>query len=65
MVAHGANKGLIGKPQIDMKDAEGWAFIQELAATMANATETWSSLFMAKPRRQKDSEKEDVLAQGG
>jgi len=43
MLAHGANKGLIGKPQIDLKDAEGRAFIRELAATMANATETWDS----------------------
>ncbi|MEZ5786099.1 MAG: cache domain-containing protein [Xanthobacteraceae bacterium] len=41
MLAHGVNKALVGKPQIDMKDAEGRAFNQETAAALAKGDSTW------------------------
>jgi len=44
MLAHGANKGLIGKPQIDTKDAEGKAFNQPvMAALTKDGDETWNT----------------------
>ena len=44
MLAHGANKGLIGKPQIDTKDAEGKAFNRDIIAALAkDGDEYWTS----------------------
>jgi cytochrome c len=44
MLAHGANKGLIGKPQIDTKDAEGKAFNRDvIAALNKDGDEIWTS----------------------
>jgi len=44
MLAHGANKGLIGKPQIDTKDGEGKAFNQDvIAALTKDGDEFWMS----------------------
>jgi cytochrome c len=44
MLAHGANKGLIGKPQIDTKDAEGRAFNRDIIAALTkDGDEFWTS----------------------
>jgi cytochrome c len=44
MLAHGANKGLIGKPQIDTKDAEGRAFNRDIiAALTGDGDEFWTT----------------------
>jgi cytochrome c len=44
MLAHGANKGLVGKPQIDTKDAEGKAFNRDvIAALTKDGDEFWTS----------------------
>jgi cytochrome c len=44
ILAHGANKGLVGKPQIDTKDAEGKAFNRDvIAALNKDGDEIWTS----------------------
>ena len=43
MLAHAMNKGLVGKPQIDQKDADGKAFLQDLPAALSAAGSTWVS----------------------
>ena len=44
MLAHGANKALIGKPQIDTKDAEGRAFNRDIIAALTkDGDEFWTS----------------------
>ena len=44
MLAHGANKALIGKPQIDTRDAEGKPFNQDvIAALTKDGDEFWTS----------------------
>lgn len=41
MLAHGVNKALIGKPQLDMKDADGKAFNHETASIAKTKGEGW------------------------
>ena len=48
-LAHGANKALIGKPQIDMKDANGKAFNRETLATLATADDYWVTYLWPNP----------------
>jgi len=44
MLAHGANKALIGKPQIDTKDAEGRAFNRDIIAALTkDGDEFWTT----------------------
>jgi hypothetical protein len=44
MLAHGANKALIGKPQIDTKDAEGRTFNRDIIAALTkDGDEFWTS----------------------
>ena len=44
MLAHGANKALIGKPQIDTKDAEGRAFNRDIITALTkDGDEFWTS----------------------
>jgi hypothetical protein len=44
MLAHGANKTLIGKPQIDTKDAEGRAFNRDIIVALTkDGDEFWTS----------------------
>ena len=44
MLAHGANKGLIGKPQVDTKDAEGKPFNRDVIAALSkDGDDIWTS----------------------
>jgi cytochrome c len=44
MLAHGANRGLVGKPQIDTKDAEGKPFNRDVIAALAkDGDDIWTS----------------------
>jgi cytochrome c len=44
MLAHGANKALIGKPQVDTKDAEGRAFNRDIIAALTkDGDEFWTT----------------------
>jgi len=44
MLAHGANRGLIGKPQIDTRDAEGKEFNKDvIAALTKDGDDFWAS----------------------
>lgn len=57
MLAHGANKALVGKPQIDTKDAEGRAFNQETAAALAKGDSTWVEYKWPNPATKKIASK--------
>lgn len=41
VLAHGTNKGLIGKSLFNLKDANGKAFIQEMVAVASDKSEGW------------------------
>ena len=49
MLAHGANKALVGKPQLDMKDADGKTFNHETASIAATKGEGWVEYKWANP----------------
>ncbi len=57
MLAHGTNKALIGKPQIDIKDADGRAFIQETASALAKSNATWIDYKWPNPATKKIASK--------
>lgn len=57
MLAHGTNKALIGKPQIDIKDAEGRAFMQETASALAKSSATWTDYKWPNPATKKIASK--------
>jgi cytochrome c len=57
MLAHGVNKALVGKPQIDMKDAEGRAFNKETAANLTNSDSTWVDYKWPNPATKKIASK--------
>ncbi|NVO16339.1 MAG: cache domain-containing protein [Rhodoplanes sp.] len=65
MLAHGANKGLIGKPQIDMKDAEGKAFNQEMAAAIAKGDTAWVDYKWPNPATKKIASKRSYIVKVG
>ena len=52
MVAH-INKGLVGKPQIDTKDAEGRLFNQDVLAGLAKGDSVWVSYKWVNPATKK------------
>ncbi len=54
MLAHGAVKALIGKPQIDTKDAEGKAFNREVPAKLVkDGDEIWLDFMWPNPATKK------------
>ena len=53
MLAHGTNKALIGKPQIDVNDADGKAFNKEMVATLSKVDEAWVSYKWSNPATRK------------
>jgi signal transduction histidine kinase len=53
MLAHGANKALVGKPQISMKDADGKAFNTETAALASTKGEGWIEYKWSNPTTKK------------
>ena len=65
MLAHGVNKALIGKPQIDVKDAEGRAFNRETVAALAKADEFWVSYAWPNPATKKIAQKKTYFAKVG
>jgi signal transduction histidine kinase len=65
MLAHGVNKALIGKPQIDVKDAEGRAFNQETATALAKADEFWVSYAWPNPATKKIAQKKTYFSKVG
>ncbi len=65
MLAHGVNKGLIGKPQIDLKDAEGRTFNQETAAALAKGDEFWVSYSWPNPATKKIAQKKSYFTKVG
>ena len=65
MLAHGTNKALIGKPQIDVKDAEGRAFNQETAAALSKANDTWTTYAWPNPATKKIAKKQTFFERVG
>jgi cytochrome c len=65
MLAHGVNKALIGKPQIDMKDADGKAFNQETAAALSTENEHWVTYAWPNPVTKKIGQKKSFFAKVG
>ena len=65
MLAHGTNKALIGKPQIDVKDAEGRSFNQETAAALSNANDTWTTYAWPNPATKKIAKKQTFFERVG
>jgi signal transduction histidine kinase len=65
MLAHGVNKALIGKPQIDVKDAEGRSFNQETAAALAKGDTTWIEYKWPNPATKKIASKRSYFVKVG
>ena len=65
MLAHGVNKGLIGKPQIDVKDAEGKAFNQETAAALTKDGAVTVSYMWPNPATKKIARKRSYFSRVG
>jgi signal transduction histidine kinase len=65
MLAHGVNKGLIGKPQIDIKDAEGRLFNQDTAAALAKGDDFWVSYSWPNPATKKIAKKRSYFMRVG
>jgi cytochrome c len=65
MLAHGVNKALIGKPQIDVKDANGKAFNQETLSTLSTVDECWISYAWPNPTTKKIAQKKSFFAKVG
>jgi signal transduction histidine kinase len=65
MLAHGVNKGLIGKPQIDVKDAEGKAFNQDMAAVLSKNSNAWLEYKWPNPATKKIASKKSYVAKVG
>lgn len=51
--AHGGNKGLIGKQMVDLKDANGKAFIREMVDTAKNKGSGWVDYMWTNPTTKK------------
>ena len=64
MLAHGVNKALIGKPQIDTKDAEGKAFNQDMLAALVQVQCCLDQLHVAESGHQEDRLEKDLLYEG-
>jgi cytochrome c len=65
MLAHGVNKALIGKPQIDVRDANGKAFNQETIAALSAANEFWLTYAWPNPMTKKIAQKKSFLMKVG
>jgi cytochrome c len=61
MLAHGVNKALTGKPQIDVRDANDKAFNQETIAALSTANEFWLTYAWPNPITKKNRPKEKLL----
>lgn len=66
MLAHGINnKALAGKPQIDLKDADGKAVNRELAEAMTKGNEAWVSYTWPNPATKKIAGKKAYFVKVG
>jgi signal transduction histidine kinase len=65
MLAHGVNKALIGKPQIDVKDADGKAFNREMMAMLGQANTGWMTYSWPNPATKKIGAKKSFVAKVG
>ncbi len=65
MLAHGVNKALLGKPQIDVKDAEGKAFNREMVGMLEKADETWMTYTWPNPATKKIASKKSYVVKIG
>jgi signal transduction histidine kinase len=65
MLAHGVNKALLGKPQIDVKDAEGKAFNREMVGVLEKADETWMTYMWPNPATKKIASKKSYVVKIG
>lgn len=64
MISH-PNKALIGKPQVDQKDAEGRLFNQEMKAAVAKSGEAWISYKWPNPATKKIAPKKSYFKKVG
>jgi cytochrome c len=65
MLAHGVNKALIGKPQIETKDAEGRAFNQEMFAALSKSDDVWVTYKWPNPATKKIATKKAYFYKSG
>ena len=65
MLAHGVNKALVGKPQIDVKDANGKAFNQETMTALSTEDECWVTYAWPNPTTKKIAQKKSFFAKVG
>jgi signal transduction histidine kinase len=65
MLAHGVNKALLGKPQIDVKDAEGKAFNREMIGMLDKSGEAWISYAWPNPATKKIASKKSYVVKVG
>ena len=64
-VSHGANKALIGKSLINLKDADGKAFIQDMIAVAKGAGAGWVDYKWANPTTKKVENKSSYIKKSG
>jgi cytochrome c len=64
-LAHGANKAVIGKPQIDATDAEGKSFNHDTAAALAKGNDVWITYKWPNPAIKKIASKKMYLLKSG
>ena len=64
-VSHGANKALIGKSLINLKDADGKAFIQDMIATAKGAGSGWIDYKWPNPTTKKVELKSSFIKKSG
>jgi signal transduction histidine kinase len=65
MLAHGVNKALIGKPQIDIKDADGKTFNRDMVGMLASAKDGWISYSWPNPATKKIGSKKSYVVKVG
>lgn len=59
------NKALIGKSQIELKDAEGKAFVQEMADKLKSADSAWVDYKWPNPETKKIATKRSYVVKSG
>lgn len=62
MVAHGGNKGLVGKNHFELKDANGKLFVQEVIAVAKNKGTGWVDYMWTSPVTKKVEAKSSYIA---
>ena len=65
VMAHGANKGLIGKSLVNLKDADGKAFIQEMITVANDKGEGWIDYHWPNPVSKKVEGKSSYIKKVG